>query len=202
MIEILLLQVENGRNWILSSIKLDLQNVTLSLSKSHNKNSNLACINFIKSHLTIETFSNFCQDIDLVSKEILIRDTRDETGEFCCKKNVFTNILQPIKHSTSSEQVQAEIHSRKRKNYTKTTILFNDIRLICIFDWWESFINYVGQDFESCNNLEKKVQTSQKTEEENFEFELKMNITDSEIIIVEDSSQWDTNAVILKVCIN
>jgi hypothetical protein len=30
-------------------------------------------------------------------------------------------------------------------------------------------------------------------------YELKLNITDSEIVVVEDTSQWDTNAVILKV---
>lgn len=30
-------------------------------------------------------------------------------------------------------------------------------------------------------------------------FEMKLNITDSEIVFVEDTSQWDTNAVILKV---
>lgn len=31
-------------------------------------------------------------------------------------------------------------------------------------------------------------------------FELKLNITDSELVVVENTSLWDTNAVILKVC--
>jgi hypothetical protein len=39
--------------------------------------------------------------------------------------------------------------------------------------------------------------TGQPAEE--VPFELKLNITDSEIVVVEDTSQWDTNAVILKV---
>ena len=30
-------------------------------------------------------------------------------------------------------------------------------------------------------------------------FEMKVNITDSELVIVEEASVWDTNAVILKV---
>jgi hypothetical protein len=34
---------------------------------------------------------------------------------------------------------------------------------------------------------------------EEVPYELKLNITDSEIVVVEDTSQWDTNAVILKV---
>jgi hypothetical protein len=34
---------------------------------------------------------------------------------------------------------------------------------------------------------------------EEIPYELKLNITDSEIVVVEDTSQWDTNAVILKV---
>jgi hypothetical protein len=34
---------------------------------------------------------------------------------------------------------------------------------------------------------------------EEVPYELKLNITDSEMVVVEDTSQWDTNAVILKV---
>lgn len=30
--------------------------------------------------------------------------------------------------------------------------------------------------------------------------ELKLNITDSQLVLVEDASVWDTNAVILRVC--
>ncbi|XP_056631377.1 intermembrane lipid transfer protein Vps13D [Diorhabda sublineata] len=190
-------QGDSSRHWTLSFIKLDLQNVTLSLSKTHYENSHLSCINFIKSHLTIETFSNFCQDIDLVSKEIVIKDTR-QGGNPNEKVNVFTNILQPISQPTNSEQVQAEIHSRKRQNFTKVTILFNNLRLMAIFDWWESFLSYIGQDFDNGVDTEQKIPISTKTEGEDSEFELKLNVTDSELVIVEDSSHWDTNAVILK----
>jgi vacuolar protein sorting-associated protein 13D len=38
--------------------------------------SSLACVNFMKSRLMVETYSNNTRDVDLVSQEILITDTR------------------------------------------------------------------------------------------------------------------------------
>lgn len=179
-------------------MKLDMQNVTLRLLHSHKTNSPLACVHFIKSHLTIETFSNFCQDIDLVSQEILIMDTRFH-GTDQKQSNVFTNILQPVRHSTEKDVVQAEIHSRKRLEYTKVTILLNDIRLMAIFDWWEKVREYIFQEIENhSSSPEHKASVTAKPEE-NMQFDLKLNVTDSEIVVVEDASQWDSNAVILKV---
>lgn len=55
------------RIWTLTSIRFDLLNVTLRLETQHNVSS-LACINFIKSRLLVETFSDMTQDIDLVSQ--------------------------------------------------------------------------------------------------------------------------------------
>lgn len=53
--------------WTLTSIRFDLLNVTLRLEIEHGLSS-LACINFIKSRLLVETFSDMTQDIDLVSQ--------------------------------------------------------------------------------------------------------------------------------------
>lgn len=53
--------------WTLTSIRFDLLNVTLRLELEHESHS-LACINFIKSRLLVETFSDLTQDIDLVSQ--------------------------------------------------------------------------------------------------------------------------------------
>jgi len=63
------------------SICLDLVDVILKLQLNHGITSNssessLACINFIKSRLMVETYSNKSRDIDLISQEILITDTR------------------------------------------------------------------------------------------------------------------------------
>ncbi|KAJ3643178.1 hypothetical protein Zmor_025903 [Zophobas morio] len=183
--------------WTLSSLKLDLQNVTLCLQTDTNS-APLTCINFIKSRLTVETFSNFSQDVDLISQEILILDTRFNDVPEDSRSNVFQNILQPIKHSKQENLVQAEIHSRKRMEHSKYTILLNNMRLMAVFDWWESVQKYIFQQIENVSSSpeHQKVVTSKKTDE--TPYELKLNITDSEIVVVEDTSQWDSNAVILK----
>ena len=62
--------------WTLTSIHLDLLDVTLKLQLCHSPESSLACVNFIKSHLMVETYSNQSRDVDLVSQEILVTDTR------------------------------------------------------------------------------------------------------------------------------
>lgn len=58
------------KTWTLTSIRIDLLNVTLQLEIEHGLSS-LACINFIKSRLVLETFSDMTQDIDLVSQVII-----------------------------------------------------------------------------------------------------------------------------------
>lgn len=60
----------------MNSIHLDLVNVVVHLKQKHGEGVSLACVNFIKSRLVVETFSDRSQDIDLVSAEILITDTR------------------------------------------------------------------------------------------------------------------------------
>lgn len=160
----------------------------------------LACINFIKSRLTIESFSNFCQDIDLVSQEILITDTRFDDIKMEERSNVFANIIQPIKLSTEKNVVQMEVHSRKRIDKIKFTILLNNMRLMAIFDWWVAVKQFILGDIEDVppSPIEPKINQNEKPIE-TVPVETKLNITDSEIVVVEDASQWDTNAVILKV---
>ncbi|CAH1990127.1 unnamed protein product [Acanthoscelides obtectus] len=193
-------EADHTEEWKLSSVKLDMQNVTLRLVQSHETNSPLTCINFIKSHLTVENFSNFCQDVDLVSQEILIMDTRFNGVEPNDRYNVFTNILQPIRSSKNPNGlVQAEVHSRKRQDYTKVTILLNDMRLMAIFDWWEALQQYIFQEIENVSSSPEHHSTMATLEvQEEVQFDLKLNITDSEIVLVENTAQWDTNAVILK----
>lgn len=55
-------------------MKLELVDVSVCLVPTEFYE--LACINFIKSSLTVDNFSNRTQDIDLVSQEILITDIR------------------------------------------------------------------------------------------------------------------------------
>lgn len=160
----------------------------------------LACINFIKSKLTIESFSNLCQDIDLVSQEILITDTRFDGNKVTESSNVFTNIIQPIKLYKDKNIVQVEIHSRKRLDKIKFTILLNNMRLMAIFDWWVAVKEFILGDIEEVlpSPMHQKLNQNEKSIEA-IPVETKLNITDSEIVVFEDSSQWDSNAVILKV---
>ncbi|XP_069683777.1 intermembrane lipid transfer protein Vps13D isoform X2 [Periplaneta americana] len=213
--------------WTLTSIHLDLVDVILKLQLCHGIGSNstessLACINFIKSRLMVETYSNQSRDVDLVSQEILITDTRFQAEPVNRRSNVFTNILQPIHHLAGTELVQAEVHHRKRRDFSKFTILLNNMRLMAILDWWEAVRDFIMENIDnpygaSGNPINlsgisasakpspaagwttggvKGRATLNTTEE--IPYELKLNITDSEIVVVEDTSQWDTNAVILK----
>ncbi|XP_044753631.1 vacuolar protein sorting-associated protein 13D [Coccinella septempunctata] len=185
-------------SWTLSSLKLDLQNVTLRL-REHSGSPPFTCINFIKSRLTVETFSNLSQDIDLVSQEILVMDTRFDHSPGGHPSNVFTNILQPVKKLNQVDIVQAEIHSRKRQDHSKFTVLLNNMRLMAVFDWWETLQKFIFQNIDNIDyspEHQKMPVTNWKPEPGTFE--VKLNITDSELVVVENTAQWDTNAVILK----
>lgn len=209
--------------WMLMSIHLDLVDVTLKLQLNHGLESwcelspgqthipsqgegesSLACINFIKSRLTVETYSDRSQDVDLVSQEILITDTRFQDEPVNKRSNVFTNILQPINMGFSKDMVQAEVHHRKRRDYSKFTILLNSMRLMAILDWWEVVKDFISENAENPFADAVKVDLSvTRTPHDTVDapvapYELKLNITASEVVVVEDTSQWDANAVILK----
>lgn len=72
----------SGEVWKGISITLDLEDVTTELLIAHGDESrgiadqSLAKFNFITSRLSFESYSNGCKDIDLVSHEIRVHDTR------------------------------------------------------------------------------------------------------------------------------
>ncbi|XP_043510419.1 vacuolar protein sorting-associated protein 13D isoform X1 [Frieseomelitta varia] len=204
-VEYSIVSVDNREKiWKRSCITLELVNVTVKLHPNHNIAA-LACINFIKSRLTLDSLSDGSQDIDLVSQEILITDMRFQDEPVDKQSNVFTSILQPLRNSNNENRVQAEVHHRRRIASAATTILVHSMRLTAILDWWEAV-----RDFLMLNSIEPEpilgiTQTTTENNQENDSnvliatpFELKINITDSELVIVEDTSFRDTNAVILK----
>ncbi|XP_020712491.2 intermembrane lipid transfer protein Vps13D isoform X3 [Athalia rosae] len=190
--------------WTKSCITLELVNVTVALHPNHELAA-LACVNFIKSRLTLDSLSDGSQDIDLVSQEILVTDTRFQDEPVNHRSNVFTSILQPLRNSGSIENhVQAEVHHRKRRHMVATTVILHSMRLTAILDWWEAVKDFLvlnAPEPESVVGIVPMV-VPQEIDESNFgsnvPFELKLNITDSELVIVENTSLWDTNAVILK----
>ncbi|XP_065089816.1 intermembrane lipid transfer protein Vps13D isoform X2 [Ochlerotatus camptorhynchus] len=197
--------------WKNLSIHLELQDVSVRLENldSARRPTPLACVNFIKSKLLVDSLSDGAQDIDLVSQEILIKDTRFERTKSQNEiRNVFPDILQPIVSNPGEGQVQAEIHSRRRQDLTKFTILLNNMRLMAILDWLESAKDFILQQEDqpqigldiNAGEREVSVDAGKRapTPTEENKMELKLNITDSELVLVEKTDQNDTNAVILK----
>lgn len=219
--------------WTSMSIILDLEDVSVRLQVPAKEfafpnrdvvdsivdkdcETSLACINFIKSSLNIDIFSDNSQDIDLSMQEILVTDSRfngrpinpglpTTSGTETQTKNVFTNILQPINYRLGSDSVQAEVHTRRRDDCSKYTILLNNMRVMAILDWMENVRDFLSQD---CSERPDTIVIQKSTSSaaannavanyENHEMEVILNITNSELVFVEKTDQWDTNAVILK----
>jgi hypothetical protein len=71
-----------------------------------------------------------------------------------------------------------------------------------ILDWWELLRDFISTNPEV--NLLEATKPSTPTHQaaqvdQEQPFELILNITDSDVVLVEDCSQWETNALILKV---
>ncbi|XP_053625592.1 intermembrane lipid transfer protein Vps13D isoform X2 [Plodia interpunctella] len=189
----------NTQVWTTTSLKLELQDVRVQLQSEHGASS-LACINFIKSRLLVETYCDLSQDIDLVSQEILVSDTRFTSEPANRRGNVFSHIVQPMAEHRHS--VQLEVHARKRLDTSAYTILVNNMRLMAILDWWEAANQFIMQpppppaDLDQMH-LEEALATPRGGHAAP-RAELKLNVTDSQLVLVEDASVWDTNAVILR----
>ncbi|XP_059469653.1 intermembrane lipid transfer protein VPS13D isoform X2 [Neocloeon triangulifer] len=182
--------------WVSTSLKLDLRDVLVALQQPDGP---LALINFVKCQLVVESRSDGARDIDLVSKEILITDQRFQSRPVNKRPNVFNNILLPVDAERRSSQVQAEIHHRRTAcDGARFTILLNNMRLMLILDWWRlvrDFISAEPDELEFASPSAAAPATVQPAEEP---YELTLNITDSDVVLVEDCSRWETNALILK----
>ena len=42
--------------------------------------------------------------------------------------------------------LQAEIHYRATKDVNRFTILLNNMRMMCIFDWWLTLLAFISKD--------------------------------------------------------
>uniref|UniRef100_A0A1I8Q4T0 UBA domain-containing protein n=3 Tax=Stomoxys calcitrans TaxID=35570 RepID=A0A1I8Q4T0_STOCA len=206
--------------WNTLSINFILDNVTIYLAEPcelqgyggyGSSGANLACIKFIKSNLKIDLYSDGSQDIDLISSEILLMDAR-ESSRKSTPNNCFKHILKPSTGGGSTKStVQAEIHSRSRGDVSKYTILLNNMRIMALLDYLESLKNFLNEEpLMSSLVIEKKsasrhgaTQSQQPfattfTEDTDVKNEFVLNITNSEIVFVENSAQSDSNAIILK----
>lgn len=112
---------------------------------------------------------------------------------------------------------------RRRKDYSKATVLLHNMRLMAVLDWWEIIRDFILTNPEAVprgetneivvQNLNPSYKQASyisgpagvvtkcppNAASEVIPYEFKLNITDSEIVLVEDTSVWDSNAIILKV---
>lgn len=234
--------VLSGDVWKSVSLALQLHNVTVELLNSHalaqQAQQSLARLDFIRSHLSLESYSDQTKDIDLVSHEIVVSDTRFKEEPVNARPNVFTSILQPQSSSGSGagsvpsrKGLQMEMHFRSAQDCTVFTVLLNNMRVMCIFDWLltvQQFLMteppnpFMEGDVPATERLPRPVfappvkGTSSHTqspltisrgiitkrgplaEEVKVPLELRLNVSDTQFVVVENSTSLDTNAVILK----
>lgn len=225
--------------WTCMSFHVDLVNVTLELLVSHRPSSNnqdqsLAQIDLCQSKLTFKRFSDQSREVDLVSQEILVSDTRFKDAPANQRPNVFFHILQPMANSQQG-LLQAEINYRSTPVFSRLTVVLNNMRVMAVFDWWSAFLAFISvkdddddtQGFPSSYDEMEKLSRSMEVnthgaskpfsakyavslssgvvtkrapllEEDKLSYEFKINVTETEVVVVEDTASWDSNAVILK----
>ena len=110
--------------WPSLKLRIDLVNVVLEVKDS--KTGPLATTKFIDSRLVYESFSDGSKDVDLVSQQVVVRDTRyDHCASSSRKKNVFACILEPVTHVKREGTLQAEVHYRSTQDFTRWTVVLN-----------------------------------------------------------------------------
>ncbi|OWF52509.1 Vacuolar protein sorting-associated protein 13D [Mizuhopecten yessoensis] len=236
--------VLSGKVWKGMSLTIDLNNVTLELLMCHSgqgsdcPESSVARLDFISSSFSFDSYSDQSKDVDLVSHEIAIYDTRYRDAPANVRPNVFEKILQNgQKPGSTSTSLQMELHYRATKESNRFMVLLHNMKLMCVFDWFLSLQEFLltkpedpfASEQESCEverqnssgaseddqasasmssgsraysplTVSQGIMTKRGPIVEQLEvpFEFKLNVTDTQFVVVEDSTSWDTNAVILK----
>ena len=133
--------------WAKLKLRIDLVNVILEVKDS--RIGPFSTIKFIDSRLVYESNSDGSKDVDLVSQQVVVRDTRyDATSAIQpnMKRNVFTQILEPVTKARREGSLQAEVHYRSTTDFTRFTVVLNNMRLLAVFDWWALFREFLLQN--------------------------------------------------------
>ncbi|XP_023192292.1 vacuolar protein sorting-associated protein 13D isoform X1 [Xiphophorus maculatus] len=215
------------------SFLVDMTDVSLELldspTSADNRNS-LARLDFVKSKVLFESFSDGSKSVNLVSHSLLANDTRF-TGTTKSNENsrcnVFDCVLQPSKTGTNQATLQLELHYRSTRDSSSFTVVLNNLRVFLIFDWLQLVYAFLQLQPENatesqqrCHSsaaaastaagsaatsvMPKTVKTGVVTKRSTVMvsqdrcLEVKINITGTEFVVVEDVSCLDTNAIILK----
>ncbi|XP_030623060.1 vacuolar protein sorting-associated protein 13D [Chanos chanos] len=210
------------------SLLLDMMNVSLELldgPKTSGHKSSLARFDFMKSKLLFESFSSGSKSVNLVSHSLLAYDTRysGAVSATASKHNVFECILQPSRTGANRASLQLELHYRSTRDSSCFTVVLNNLRVFLIFDWLQLVRDFLrmpaekgaapprqrwpsGSSDSSTTGtvMPKTVKSGVVTKRstvpvtQDKQLEVKINVTGTEFVVVEDSSCLDTNAIILK----
>ena len=94
-------------------------------------------INFVKSRLAYTSLCNFCKDVDLVSQESLILDTRYTNWPSNLCVSISSFLLQLLKVKERKYPLQDMVHFQNTKEVNRFTTLLNNLRLMCAGRWLE-----------------------------------------------------------------
>uniref|UniRef100_A0A8C8S437 Vacuolar protein sorting 13 homolog D n=1 Tax=Pelusios castaneus TaxID=367368 RepID=A0A8C8S437_9SAUR len=216
--------VLSGEVYTSTSFLIDMVNVSLELVDPKGKDglSSLARFDFQKSKLLFESFSNQTKSINLVSHSMMAFDTRYAGQKATLgMHNVFNCIFQSSKNSSNKGVIQIELHFRSTKDSSCFTVVLNNLRVFLIFDWLllvHDFL-HTPNDVKQQDNptasrqrsfssetavIPKTVKSGVVTKRSSLpvttekHLEVKINVTGTEFVVVEDMSCFDTSAIILK----
>ncbi|XP_060026866.1 intermembrane lipid transfer protein VPS13D isoform X2 [Erinaceus europaeus] len=217
--------VLSGEVYTCMCFLVDMVNVSLELKDPKGKEGagSLARFDFKKCKLLYESFSNQTKSTNLVSHSMMAFDTR-YAGQKTSPgmTNVFNCIFQPAKNSSTTHgSIQIELHFRSTKDSSCFTVVLNNLRVFLIFDWLllvHDFL-HTPSDLKKQTHVTpsrhrhssseaavvpKAVKSGVVTKRSSLpvsterHLEVKVNVTGTEFVVVEDVSCSDTNAIILK----
>ncbi|XP_072222806.1 intermembrane lipid transfer protein VPS13D isoform X2 [Leuresthes tenuis] len=142
------------------------------------------------------------------------------------RHNVFDCILQPSKTGTNRASLQLELHYRSTRDSSCFTVVLNNLRVFLIFDWLQLVRDFLHVPAEKAAGgaetrqrwpsntstdsgstgavMPKTVKSGVVTKRSTVPvtqdrcLEVKINVTGTEFVVVEDLSCLDTNAIVLK----
>nr|XP_021397725.1 vacuolar protein sorting-associated protein 13D isoform X2 [Lonchura striata domestica] len=219
-----ILTVLSGEVYTSMSFLIDMVNVSLELMDPKGKDgcSSLARFDFKKSKLLFESSSDGTKSVNLVSHSMMAFDTRYAGQKYATgPPNVFNCIFQSSKNTSSPGAIQIELHFRSTKDSSSFTVVLNNLRVFLIFDWLllvHDFLCTPGDTkkrehphpsrqracISDTTVVPKTVKSGVVTKRSSLpvtaekQLEVKVNVTGTEFVVVEDMSCFDTNAIILK----
>ncbi|XP_015283767.1 PREDICTED: vacuolar protein sorting-associated protein 13D [Gekko japonicus] len=214
--------VLSGEVYTCVSFLIDMVNVSLELTNPQGKDGSLARFDFKKSKLLFESFSNQTKSINLVSHSMMAFDTRYAGKRASLGMlNVFNCIFQSSKNTSTQGAIQIELHYRSTRDSSCFTVVLNNLRVFLIFDWLLLVHDFIRtpSDTKKPPNLTPSRQRNYSSEmavipkavkcgivtkrsspqiSAEKQLEVKINVTGTEFVVVEDMSSLDTSAIILK----